>query len=113
MAKRKVQRRARKILGEDPVALVWCEIGKPIPVPPKAVHRAAGKGRLKPGHPWLLYVGGVVFFFIVVPMMLVDKLGDVLGGQPASGEETPPAAPPQAAALPTTRPAPSSTVTGT
>ncbi|WP_405617034.1 hypothetical protein [Streptomyces sp. NBC_00076] len=86
MAKRKVQRRARKILGEDPVALVWCEIGKPIPVPPKAVHRAAGKGRLKPGHPWLLYVGGVVFFFIVVPMMLVDKLGDVLGGQPASGE---------------------------
>ncbi|CAM5744155.1 hypothetical protein SALBM311S_09382 [Streptomyces alboniger] len=27
-----------------------------------------------------------MFFFIVVPMMLVDKLGDVLGGQPAPGE---------------------------
>ncbi|MCX4862274.1 hypothetical protein OG426_09220 [Streptomyces canus] len=86
MAKRKVQRRARKILGEDPVALVWCEIGKPIPAPPKAVHRAAGKGRLKPRHHWLLYVGGAVFFFVVVPMMVVDKLGDVLNGQTSSGE---------------------------
>ncbi|MGW2619418.1 hypothetical protein [Streptomyces sp. NPDC001500] len=86
MAKRKVHRRARKILGEDPVAMVWCEIGKPIPAPPKAVHRAAGKGRLKPRHHWLLYVGGVVFFFVVVPMMLIGKLGDVLDGQTSSGE---------------------------
>ncbi|AVV45159.1 hypothetical protein C6376_30990 [Streptomyces sp. P3] len=86
MAKRKVHRRARKILGEDPVAMVWCEIGKPIPAPPKAVHRAAGKGRLKPRHHWLLYVGGVVFFFVVVPMMLIDKLGDVLDEQTSSGE---------------------------
>ncbi|MEU0070830.1 hypothetical protein ABZ027_15000 [Streptomyces sp. NPDC006332] len=94
MAKRKVRRRARKILGEDPVALVWCEIGKPIPAPPQAVHRAAGKGRLKPGHPWLLYVGGVVFFFIVVPMMLVDKLGDMLSGQPSGeGNRTRPVTP--------------------
>ncbi|MFI6933990.1 hypothetical protein [Streptomyces sp. NPDC050287] len=87
MAKRKVQRRARKILGEDPVAMVWCEIGKPIPAPPKEVHRAAGKGRLKPGHPWLLYVGGVVFFFVLVPMVLIGKLGDMLGGT-SSGEGT-------------------------
>ncbi|MCQ9178329.1 hypothetical protein KMT30_04605 [Streptomyces sp. IBSBF 2953] len=87
MAKRKVHRRARKILGEDPVAMVWCEIGKPIPAPPKAVHRAAGNGRLKPRHHWLLYVGGVVFFFVVVPMMLFDKLGGVLDGQTSSREE--------------------------
>ncbi|WP_063731644.1 hypothetical protein [Streptomyces sp. RTd22] len=75
MAKRAVHRRARKILGEEPVALVWCEIRRPIPTPPDDVHRAAGKGRLKPGHHWLLYVGGVVFFFVVIPMMLIDKLG--------------------------------------
>ncbi|MGW4080358.1 hypothetical protein ACWELB_43965 [Streptomyces asiaticus] len=75
MAKRAVHRRARKILGEEPVALVWCEIHKPIPTPPEEVHRAAGRGRLKPGHHWLLYVGAVAFFFIVVPMMLLDKLG--------------------------------------
>ncbi|WP_030667945.1 hypothetical protein [Streptomyces cellulosae] len=85
MAKRKVQRRARRILGEEPVAMVWCELGKPIPPPPKEVHRAAGKGRLKPGHPWLLYVGGVLFFFVLVPMMLVGKLGDMLNGT-SSGE---------------------------
>ncbi|MFI0809527.1 hypothetical protein [Streptomyces echinatus] len=80
MAKRAVHRRARKIVGEEPVALVWCEIHKPIPAPPKDVHRAAGKGRLKPGHHWLLYVGAVVFFFVVVPMMLLDKLGARLDG---------------------------------
>ncbi|MEU3256020.1 hypothetical protein [Streptomyces sp. NPDC006997] len=34
-----------------------------------------GKGRLKPGHHWLLYVGAVLFFFVVVPMMLVGRLG--------------------------------------
>jgi hypothetical protein len=78
MAKRAVHRRARKILGEEPVALVWCEIHKPIPIPPVDVHRAAGKGRLKPGHHWLLYVGAVAFFFVVIPMMLIDKLDDQL-----------------------------------
>ncbi|MFF8727147.1 hypothetical protein ACF073_11725 [Streptomyces sp. NPDC015171] len=76
MAKRAVHRRARTILGEEPLALVWCEVHKPIPTPPKDVHRAAGKGRLKPGHHWLLYVGAVLFFFVVVPMMLIDRLGD-------------------------------------
>ncbi|MFI0965919.1 hypothetical protein ACH4S8_31670 [Streptomyces sp. NPDC021080] len=80
MAKRKVQRRVRTILGEDPTAMVWCEVHKGIPKPPADVHRAAGKGRLKPGHHWLLYVGAVAFFFVVVPMMLIDKLGDRLGG---------------------------------
>ncbi|MEU2946658.1 hypothetical protein [Nocardiopsis alba] len=75
MAKGKVRRRARKILGEEPVALVWCEIHKPIPAPPKDVHRAAGKGRLKSRHHWLWYVGAVVFFFVVVPMILLDGLG--------------------------------------
>ncbi|NBE51310.1 hypothetical protein [Streptomyces boluensis] len=75
MAKRRVQRRARKILGEEPVALVWCEIHRPIPAPPKDVHRAAGKGRLKSRHHWLLYAGAVVFFFVVVPMILIDLLG--------------------------------------
>ncbi|MEU9987024.1 hypothetical protein AB0E10_09500 [Streptomyces sp. NPDC048045] len=74
MAKRAVHRRVRKILGEEPVALVWCEIHKPIPAPPKDVHRAAGRGRLKPGHHWLLYVGAVAFFFVVIPMMLISKL---------------------------------------
>ncbi|MEU4083969.1 hypothetical protein [Streptomyces aureus] len=80
MAKRKVQRRVRTILGEDPTAMVWCEVHKRIPKPPADVHRAAGKGRLKPRHHWLLYVGAVAFFFVVVPMMLIDKLGDRLGG---------------------------------
>lgn len=75
MAKSKVRRRARKILGEKPVALVWCEIHKPIPAPPKDVHRAAGKGRLKSRHHWLWYAGAVVFFFVVVPMILLDGLG--------------------------------------
>ncbi|MGW1962648.1 hypothetical protein ACWCPD_20510 [Streptomyces sp. NPDC001935] len=88
MAKRKVQRRVRAIVGEDPTAVVWCEIHKGIPKPPADVHRAAGKGRLKPGHHWLLYVGAVAFFFVVVPMMLIDRLGDRLGGtrsEPRSG----------------------------
>ncbi|MGX5187272.1 hypothetical protein ACWKT5_32085 [Streptomyces avermitilis] len=75
MAKRKVRRQARRLLGEDPVALVWCEVHRRIPRPPEEVHRAAGKGRLKPGHHWLLYVGAVLFFFVVVPMMLIDRLG--------------------------------------
>ncbi|MGW7049798.1 hypothetical protein ACWGDT_45615 [Streptomyces avermitilis] len=75
MAKRKVRRQARRILGEDPVAVVWCEVHRGIPRPPEEVHRAAGKGRLKPGHHWLLYVGAVLFFFVVVPMMLIDRLG--------------------------------------
>ncbi|MET8211899.1 hypothetical protein ABZT51_39020 [Streptomyces sp. NPDC005373] len=56
------------------MGLVWCEIRKPIPTPPEDVHRAAGRGRLKPGHHWLLYIGAVVFFFVVIPMMLIDKL---------------------------------------
>ncbi|WP_333736759.1 hypothetical protein [Streptomyces sp. IBSBF 2806] len=56
MAKREVQRRVRAILGEDPTAVVRCEIRKGIPKPPADVHRAAGKGRLTPGHHWLLYV---------------------------------------------------------
>ena len=84
MAKRAVHRRARKVLGEEPVALVWCEIRKPIPTPPEDVHRAAGKGRLKPGRHWLLYVGAVVFFFVVIPMMLIDKL-DGLFDPPSRG----------------------------
>ncbi|MFJ3306491.1 hypothetical protein ACIPSA_25885 [Streptomyces sp. NPDC086549] len=105
MAKRAVHRRARKILGEEPVALVWCEIHKPIPTPPKDVHRAAGKGRLKPGHHWLLYVGAVVFFFVVIPMMLIDKLEAQLerlfrvrrSRRPQAGQpQTPPDARPSA-----------------
>ncbi|MEU6992938.1 hypothetical protein ABZ953_20050 [Streptomyces sp. NPDC046465] len=80
MAKRKVRRRVRKILGEDPAALVWCELRKPIPAPPKDVHRAAGNGRLKSRHHWLLYVGAVVFCFVVVPIILIDKLGKKFDG---------------------------------
>ncbi|QEU97553.1 hypothetical protein [Streptomyces kanamyceticus] len=75
MAKRKVRRRVRVILGEEPIALVWCELLKPIPVPPKDVHRAAGKGRLRSRHHWLFYVGAVVFCFVVVPFILIDMLG--------------------------------------
>ncbi|MEV7865576.1 hypothetical protein AB0P17_05620 [Streptomyces sp. NPDC088124] len=89
MAKRAVHRRARKVLGEEPMALVWCEVHKAVPTPPRDVHRAAGKGRLKPGHHWLLYVGGVVFFFVVVPMMLIDKLGHRIGRGSAGGPEPP------------------------
>ncbi|MEU1670050.1 hypothetical protein ABZ547_41970 [Streptomyces sparsogenes] len=74
MAKRAVHRRARKVLGEEPVALVWCEIHKPLPTPPKEVHRAAGKGRLKPGRHWMEYVAAVVFFFVIIPIMLIDLL---------------------------------------
>ncbi|MEU5460420.1 hypothetical protein ACH4KU_15155 [Streptomyces althioticus] len=75
MAKGKVRRRARKILGEEPVAFVWCEIHKPIPAPPKDVHRAAGKGRLTSRHHWLVYAGAVVFFFVVVPVIVIGSLG--------------------------------------
>ncbi|MFE0686811.1 hypothetical protein ACWGNE_01020 [Streptomyces xiamenensis] len=81
MAKGRVQRRVRKLLGEEPVALVWCEIHKPIPAPPKDVHRAAGKGRLKSRHHWLFYAGAVVFFFVVVPMILMGNLGRRLDQQ--------------------------------
>ncbi|WP_331723557.1 MULTISPECIES: hypothetical protein [unclassified Streptomyces] len=84
MVKRKVERRARKILGEDPVALVWCGIGKAIPTPPKDVHRAAGKGRLKGRHHWLLYVGAVLGFFIIIPWYLLDTLGKKIDGHPSS-----------------------------
>jgi hypothetical protein len=94
MAKRKVQRRARKILGEDPVALVWCEIHKRIPTPPKDVHRAAGKGRLKSRSHWLVYVGAVVFCFVIVPVMLIDMLGQqldrLLSSKRSRGRETAP-----------------------
>ncbi|ROP56008.1 hypothetical protein [Streptomyces sp. PanSC9] len=83
MAKRKVRRRARKILGADPTALVWCELARPIPAPPEQVHRAAGSKRLTPGRHWLLYAGAVLFFFVVIPMMLIDKLGDRLERRPA------------------------------
>lgn len=78
MAKRAVRRRARKVLGEDPVAVVWCEVARPIPVPPKDVHRAAGNGRLKSRHHWLLYVLGTLFFFVVVPLMLIEKVPRLL-----------------------------------
>ncbi|MFI1177321.1 hypothetical protein [Streptomyces melanogenes] len=91
MAKRKVERRARKILGEDPVALVWCSIRKAIPTPPKDVHRAAGKGRLKKRHHWLFYVGAVLGFFIIVPWFLLDTLGKkidwLLSSKPARGRQ--------------------------
>jgi len=100
MAKRKVQRRARKILGEEPMALVWCEIHKPIPIPPKDVHRAAGKGRLKSRHHWLWYAGAVVFFFVVVPMILIDKLGrkldQLLSGRSRGRQTGQPRTPPDA-----------------
>ncbi|MGW5399924.1 hypothetical protein [Streptomyces sp. NPDC003952] len=85
MAKRSVQRRAKRILGEEPVALVWCEIPRAIPKPPKAVHRAAGKGRLSPGHHWLFYVGVVVFFFVFIPMFLLDQLSKKIDPGPGSG----------------------------
>ncbi|MEU2898613.1 hypothetical protein ACWC4E_10330 [Streptomyces sp. NPDC001273] len=98
MAKRKVQRRARKVLGEEPVALVWCEIHRPIPAPPEDVHLAAGKGRLRSRHHWLVYAGAVVFFFVVVPMILIDKLGrkldQLLSGRNRGGQTGQPRTPP-------------------
>ncbi|WP_406175000.1 hypothetical protein [Streptomyces sp. NBC_00996] len=74
MAKRKVHRRAKKILGEDPLALVWCGLRKDIPTPPKDVHRAAGKGRLKAGRHWLYYIGMTLAAAIIIPYFLADQL---------------------------------------
>ncbi|UQI45032.1 hypothetical protein M1P56_12065 [Streptomyces sp. HU2014] len=79
MAKRKVLRRARKILGEEPTLLVWCGI-RGIPRPPKEIHRAAGKGRLKPGRHWTFYLGAVLFCVVVVPYLLMDLLSQKLNG---------------------------------
>ncbi|MFG3015931.1 hypothetical protein ACGFZB_36895 [Streptomyces cinerochromogenes] len=78
MATRKVHRRARKILGEEPLTLVWCGLRKEIPRPPKDVHRAAGRERLKPGRHWLYYVGLVLAAVIIIPWFLIDKLDDLL-----------------------------------
>lgn len=83
MAKRKVLRRAKKILGEEPTLLVWCGIPGAVPRPPKEIHRAAGKGRLKPRRHWMVYVGAVLFCVIVVPYMLMDLLSQKLEGRPA------------------------------
>ncbi|MFF2328080.1 MULTISPECIES: hypothetical protein [unclassified Streptomyces] len=89
MAKRKVHRRARKVLGADPSALVWCSIPRAIPKPPEDVYRAAGKGRLKARHHWLVYVGAVVFCAVLVPVFLIDMLGKridrLLAGRPRGG----------------------------
>ncbi|NEA39570.1 hypothetical protein [Streptomyces sp. SID11385] len=78
MAKRKVHRRARSLLGSDPVALVWCELPGPIPKPPAAVRHEVGKVRLKARHHWLMYVLGAVFFVVVVPVLLLMTLLDSL-----------------------------------
>ncbi|MEU1012487.1 hypothetical protein [Streptomyces sp. NPDC005890] len=86
MAKRKVHRRARKVLGEEPLALVWCGLRKDIPRPPKDVHRAAGKGRLKPGRHWLFYAGLVLAAVIIIPWFLVDKLDELLTSKRARQE---------------------------
>ncbi|MEU5023383.1 hypothetical protein [Streptomyces milbemycinicus] len=69
---------------------------------PADVHRAAGRKRLKPGHHWLRYVGAVVFFFVVIPMMLIDGLDRLLQGRrrraPRAAEpQTPPEDRPAAA----------------
>jgi hypothetical protein len=50
------------------------------PRPPKDVHRAAGKGRLRPGHHGPVYAGRVVFCCVVLPWMLVDTLRDRWAG---------------------------------
>ncbi|MEU2728582.1 hypothetical protein ABZ650_12775 [Streptomyces griseoviridis] len=74
MAKRKVRRRAEKILGAEPAALVWCSLPRAIPKPPKEVHRAAGKGPLRKRRHWLFYVGAVVFCFVGAVVLLLDLL---------------------------------------
>ncbi|MEV0981130.1 hypothetical protein [Streptomyces sp. NPDC049915] len=86
MAKRKVHRRARTILGEEPSTLVWCGLRKDIPQPPKDVHRAAGKKRLKPGRHWLYYVGLVLAAAIIIPWFLVEKFDELLGPKPGRRE---------------------------
>jgi hypothetical protein len=75
MAKRKVHRRAEKVLDREPSALVWCSIPRAVPKPPKDVHRAAGKGQLKGRHHWLVCVGAVVFCAVIIPMHPIDMLG--------------------------------------
>ncbi|MEU9116098.1 hypothetical protein AB0D04_31115 [Streptomyces sp. NPDC048483] len=93
MATRAVHRQARKLLGEEPLAMVWCEVHKAIPKPPRPVHHAAGKQRLKPGRHWLFYVGVVAFFFIFIPMFVLDKAGEkfdrLWGERPARGQRAP------------------------
>ncbi|MBB5122408.1 hypothetical protein AF335_26010 [Streptomyces eurocidicus] len=91
MAKRKVLRRAGRILGEEPALLVWCGIPSAVPRPPKEIHRAAGKGRLKPGRHWAVYVGAVLFCVIVVPYMLMDLLSQKAARRiDGSGRRNPP-----------------------
>lgn len=74
MARRKVHRRAKKILGEEPLALVWCGLRADIPAPPEDVHRAAGRARLKPGRHWLHHTGLVLAAVIIIPYFLVEQL---------------------------------------
>ncbi|MEV0849517.1 hypothetical protein AB0J21_27205 [Streptomyces sp. NPDC049954] len=83
MAKRKVHRRVRSILGEEPVALVWCGLTDDIPKPPAEVRRSVGKVRLRGRPKWPMYVLGTVFFVVVVPFMLLDALERRLAGRSA------------------------------
>lgn len=78
MAPRNVRRRAKKILSGEPTALVWCEINKDIPKPPREIHEAAGRPRLKPGNHWMFYVLMAVFCVVVVPYILLDSLAQKL-----------------------------------
>lgn len=74
MAHGKVKRRARKILGQDPDAMVWCSLRHAIPRPPPEIRRTAGRVRLRQRQHWLVYVGMVVFCVVVIPWMLLDRL---------------------------------------
>jgi len=49
-----------------------------LPKPPKGVHRAAGKGRLKPGRHWLYHGGLVLPAVIILPYFLADQLSNKL-----------------------------------
>ncbi|CAM5609631.1 hypothetical protein SALBM311S_05947 [Streptomyces alboniger] len=95
MAKRKVQRRARKILGEDPVALVWCEIGKPIPAPAQGGSPGGGQRTTEAG----ASVAAVRRRCRVLLHRRTDDAGRqarrCAGRAACPGEGNPPAAPPR------------------
>lgn len=98
MAKRKVHRRVRSILGEEPAALVWCGLTDEIPKPPPEVRRSVGKVRLRGGSKWPMYVLGTVFFVVVVPFMLLDAVERRMAGRSAGRTDSDAAARPDSAA---------------
>ncbi|MBZ4323700.1 hypothetical protein JNW98_30750, partial [Streptomyces sp. SCA2-4] len=68
MSSRSTRDKAGELLGRTPLAAAgWCSLAA-IPKPPKDVHVAAGRGRLRPGRIGVLTVLGAV---AASPLMLL------------------------------------------